>query len=108
MIRTMFVLLVMAAGGTAAQARHVTHDLDLVNRSRATVASFFASNTVPDHWDVDLLARHGLQPNHFVQLDLDDQAGACHYDFKMVLTDGTTVIRRNVNVCERRTYTLTD
>ena len=108
MIRTMFVLLAMAAGGTAAQARHVTHDLDLVNRSRATVASFFASNTGADHWDVDLLARHGLQPNHFVQLDLDDQAGACHYDFKMVLTDGSTVIRRNVNVCERRIYTLTD
>ena len=108
MFRTIFVLLAMAAGGTAAQARHMTHDLDLVNRSRATVASFFASNTGADHWDVDLLARHVLQPNHFVQLDLDDQSGVCHYDFKMVLTDGSTVIRRNVNVCERRIYTLTD
>ena len=50
MFRTIFVLLAMAAGGTAAQARHMTHDLDLVNRSRATVASFFASNTGADHW----------------------------------------------------------
>jgi hypothetical protein len=108
MIRTLLALLVMAACGATAHARHTTRDLDLVNRSGVTIASFFASSAGADHWDVDLLARRGLQPNHFVQLDLDDPVGACHYDFKMVLIDGTNMIRRNVNVCERRTYTLTD
>ena len=108
MLRTMLALLVMTACGATAHARHATHDLDLVNRSRVTVASFFASNAGDDRWDVDLLAQRGLRPNHFVQLDLDDATGACHYNFKMVLSDGTTVIRRNVNVCERRVYALTD
>jgi len=105
---TIIALLVMAASATAAHAQHVRHDLDLVNHSLVTVASFFASNAGTDRWDMDLLGRRGLQTNHFVQLDLDDPAGVCHYDFKVVFIDGTSVIRHNVDVCERRTYTLTD
>jgi hypothetical protein len=101
-------LLVMAAAATAAHAQHVARELDLVNHSLVTVASFFASNAGTDRWDVDLLGRHELQTNHFVQLDLDDPAGVCHYDFKVVFIDGTSAIRRNVDVCERRTYTLID
>ena len=98
----------MAVSATAAHAQRVPRDLDLVNHSLVTVASFFASNDGTDRWDVDLLGRRGLQTNHFVQLALDDPAGVCHYDFKVVFIDGTSVIRRNVDVCERRIYTLTD
>jgi hypothetical protein len=72
------------------------------------VASFFASNVDTDRWDEDLLRRRGLQTNHFVQLNLDDPASACRYDFKVVFIDGTSLIRRNVDLCERQTYTLTD
>jgi hypothetical protein len=108
MFRTMIALLAMTSLATVAQASHLTRDLNLVNSSRTTVASFFASHAGTDEWNVDLLSRRGLQPNHFVQLDLEDPAGDCRYDFKLVFTDGTSEIRRNVDICAMRTYTLTD
>jgi hypothetical protein len=108
MIRTMIALLAMTSLATVAQASHLTRDLNLVNSSRTTVASFFASHAGTDQWDVNLLSRRGLQPNHFVQLDLDDPTGDCRYDFKLVFTDGTSVIHRNVDICALRIYTLTN
>jgi hypothetical protein len=66
---TIIALLVMAASVTVAHAQRVRRDLDLVNHSLVTVASFFASNAGTDRWDVDLLGRRGLLTNHFVQLD---------------------------------------
>ena len=108
MTRTMVALLAMMSLPTMAQARDLTRDLNLVNSSRTTVASFFAAHTGTEQWDVDLLSRRGLQPNHFVQLDVDDPAGDCRYDFKLVFNDRTSVIRRNVDICATRTYTLTN
>ena len=108
MIRTIFVLLAMAAGGTAAQARHMTHDLDLVNRSRATVASFFASNTGADHWDVDLLAGTGYSRTTSCSSTWMISPASATTTSRWSSPTERTVIRRNVNVCERRIYTLTD
>jgi hypothetical protein len=104
--RAAIIALLVMASVTAAHTQHVTRDLDLVNHSLVTVASFFASNAGTDRWGEDLLGQRGLQTNHFAQLDLDNPAGGCHYDFKVGFIDGTSVIRRNVDVCERRTYAL--
>ena len=40
-----------------------------------------------------------LRPNHYIELDPDDAAGHCRFDFKTVYADGTSVIRRNVDAC---------
>ena len=93
--------------GTA-HAQHLSHGLDLVNRSHAAVTSFYAANAGSERWDQDLLGRRGLQPNHFVQLDLADPTGVCRFDFKTVFADGTSTIHRNVDVCTLRIYALTD
>ena len=108
MIRTGFVLAALAGFSGAAHAGHPSRGIDLVNRSHATVSSFFVSNAGSERWDEDLLGRRGLQPNHFVQLDLPDPGGLCRLDFKMMFIDGTSVIRRDIDVCELRTYALTD
>jgi len=63
MIRTMIALLAMTSLATVAQASHLTRDLNLVNSSRTTVASFFASHAGTDQWDADLLSRRaGCNP----------------------------------------------
>jgi hypothetical protein len=108
MFRTVFALAALAGLCGAAHAGHFSRGIDLVNRSHATVSSFFVSDAGSERWDEDLLGRRGLQPNHFVQLDLPDPGGVCRFDFKTVFVDGTSVIRRNVDVCELRTYALTD
>jgi hypothetical protein len=108
MFRTVFALAALAGFCGAAHAGQVSRGMDLVNRSHATVSSFFVSNAGSERWDENLLGRRGLQPNHFVQLDLPDPTGLCRFDFKTVFADGTSVVRRNVDVCEQRTYALTD
>ena len=107
---TRFILLLAATAGFCddAHAQHFSRGLDLVNRSHAAVLSFHVANAGSDQWDQDLLRRRGLQPNHFVQLDLADPTGFCRFDFKVEFADGTNLIRRNVNVCTQQTYTLTD
>jgi hypothetical protein len=106
----MFAVLVMAGlSATArAQAPHVTRGLDLVNSSHATVTAFFAANAGDGRWNADLLGGRGLRPNFFAQLDLDAPAGVCRYDFKTVFADGSSVVRRGVDVCASQKYTLTD
>jgi len=109
MIR-MFAVLVLSALSTVAhaQAWHFTRSLNLVNSSHATVAAFFAARAGDDRWQADLLGGRGLRTNFYAQLDLDAPAGACRYDFKAVFSDGTSTVRRNVDVCTSQTYTLTD
>jgi hypothetical protein len=108
MNRVMLGLLVAASVCGSAHAVRYARALDLVNRSHTPVSSFYASNVGNDQWDENLLARRALLPNHFVQLELKDSAGVCRFDFKTEFADGTSVIRRNVNVCVLRTYALTD
>ncbi len=108
MTRIMLALAAVAGFCGAADAQPLSRGMDLVNCSHATVTSFYAANTGTERWEQDLLGRRGLQPNHFVQLDLQDPTGVCRFDFKTVFADGTSVIRRNVDVCAVRVYALTD
>jgi len=109
MTRTLIAALALASLGGAAQAQsHLIRNLDLVNNAHAPVAAFFASAAGTNRWNADLLEGHALNTNFFVQLDLDDPSGACRYDFKTVFTDGTSMIRHNVDLCASQTLKLID
>ena len=49
-----------------------------------------------------------LRPNHYVEIDPDDAAGHCGFNFKTVYADGTSVIRRNVDACTFTKYEITN
>jgi len=49
-----------------------------------------------------------LRPNHYVEIDPDDAAGHCRFDFKTVYADGTSVIRRNVDDWPFTKYEITN
>jgi hypothetical protein len=49
-----------------------------------------------------------LRPNHYIELDPDDAAGHCRFDFKTVYADGTSVIRRNVDDWPFTKYEITN
>jgi hypothetical protein len=39
---------------------------------------------------------------------MNDETGYCRFDFKSMFDDGDEVIRRDINVCEISTYTITE
>ena len=80
----------------------------LVNRSHSTINEFFASNIDDRRWHDDLLEDDVLSPGQQMVLDLDDGSGYCRFDLKTVMNDGSTVVRRGVDICTVTTFTITD
>jgi len=78
----------------------------LVNDTGRTIIEFYASNVGTDSWQEDILSDYVLSPGRSTLLDLDDGTGYCVFDFKTVFRDGTSVIRRRVNVREVGAYRL--
>jgi hypothetical protein len=72
--------------------------VELANNTRMTIVEIYISHVGAQLWDVDLLGTDFLAPASSVWTSIDDAAG-CRFDFKIVFDDGTTQIRRYVNVC---------
>ena len=85
-----------AATGPPASA--FTQWVELTNNTRMTIVEIYISHVGAQLWGIDLLGAEFLAPASSVSVNIDDTAG-CRFDFKTVFDDGTTQIRRNVNVC---------
>jgi hypothetical protein len=72
--------------------------VELTNNTRMAIVEIYVSPLGTGRWDVDLLGADILPPASSVSVTIDDAAG-CRFDSKTVFDDGTTQIRRNVNVC---------
>src|SRR5271154_6223946 len=88
-------------GANAAADRHVTID----NKTDSALVHFYASNVNQNYWHDDLLGDETIDPNYHWRLNIDDGTGACMFDFKAVFDDGTSLVRRSVNVCKVGTFT---
>jgi hypothetical protein len=82
--------------------------VDVVNNSHLAITSFYASNVGSDSWEEDILGNGVLPPGYHVRVDLDDGTSYCHFDLKTRFADGTSVIRRDVDICAVTKYTLTN
>ena len=94
-------LAVSAFSPANAANRHV----DIVNDTGMTMAEFYASATGADDWEEDILGSDTLANGEVFDVDIDDGSGACKFDFKAVFTDGSSHVRRAVNVCSISTFT---
>jgi len=72
--------------------------VELTNNTRMTIVEIYISHVGAQLWDIDFLGDDFLPPASSVWTSIGDAAG-CRFDFKIVFDDGTTQIRRNVNVC---------
>ena len=57
-------------------------------------------------WDQDLLGDGILPPASSALISIDDRTGYSRFDLKAVFDDGTTHIRRDVNVCDVERYAI--
>jgi hypothetical protein len=92
----------VSAFTTAAAANR---KVDIVNQTGMTLAEFYASNTGTDDWEEDILGSDTLDNGDVFEIDVDDGTGACKFDFKAVFTDGSSHVRRAVDVCKISTFT---
>ena len=72
--------------------------IELANNTRKPIVEVYISPTRSELWNIDLLGGGYLAPASSVLVNIDDGTG-CRFDFKTVFDDGTTQIRRNVDIC---------
>lgn len=74
------------------------------NTTGWTMLRFYASNVRTSDWEEDILGDDVLANNASIMMNIDDGTGACLFDFKAEFTNGQTLIRNNINVCEIADY----
>jgi hypothetical protein len=79
--------------------------VELTNNTRMAIVEIYLSHVGAQLWAIDLLGADFLAPASSVLTSIDDAVG-CRFDFKIVFDDGTTQIRRNVNVCGVEKYAI--
>ena len=106
---TLTAAAILACSTVAASAYSDSYgrEIVLVNKSSKTITEFFASNIRRDTWEEDMLGDYVLRPGETVRLNMDDGTGFCLFDFKATFTNGTTLVRRKVNICRGGQYTIT-
>ena len=79
--------------------------IELTNNTRMAIVAIYIGHARSDRLNIDLLGDDYLVPASSVLVNIDDGAG-CRFDFKTVFDDGTTQIRRDVNVCAVERYAI--
>jgi hypothetical protein len=81
--------------------------IELTNNTRMTIVEVYISRGRSELWNIDLLGDYYLAPANSALVKIDDEAG-CRFDVKTVFDDGTTQIRRDVDICAVERYAISD
>src|SRR5258708_39803821 len=73
--------------------------IELTNNTRMAIIEIDIARVGTGRWERDLLGDDILFPAQSVLVDVDGGKGRCRFDFKTVFDDGTSLIRRDVDVC---------
>jgi len=79
--------------------------IELTNNTRMTIVEIYISHVGADFWNTDLLGADFLAPAGSALVNIDDRAG-CRFDVKTVFDDGTTLVRRDVDICAIERYAI--
>jgi hypothetical protein len=90
---------------TGPPASALERHIELTNNTRMSIVEIYISPVRSERWNIDLLGDDFLEPMSSVFVDIDDGLG-CRFDFKTVFDDGTTQVRRNVDVCAVERYAI--
>jgi hypothetical protein len=94
-----------AATGQPATA--FDRQIELTNNTRMSIFEIQLARAGTDRWERDLLGDEILSPARSLMVRIENAAGYCHFDFKTVFDDGTTLIRRNIDVCAVERFAVT-
>jgi len=84
---------------TGPPASAFEQQIELTNNTRIAIIEVQIARVGTGRWERDLLGDDILLPAQSLFVDIDDGKGDCRFDFKTVFDDGTSLIRRNIDVC---------
>ena len=73
--------------------------IELINNTPMAIVEIQIAQVGTGRWERDLLGDDILPPAQSVLVDIDDGKGYCRFDIKTVFDDGTSSIRRDIDVC---------
>ena len=100
------VTLCVLEAATGPPASALDRHIEFVNDTRMTIVEIYASPVGVRRWDQDLLGDGILPPASSALISIHGGTGYCRFDLKAVFDDGTTHIRRDVNVCAVERYAI--
>jgi len=74
------------------------------NQTGWTMLRFYASDSRTTSWEEDILGSDTLANGRSWTVNIDDGSGVCVYDFRAEFTNGQTLTRMNINVCQIADY----
>jgi hypothetical protein len=84
---------------TGPPASAFERQIELTNNTRVAIIEVEIARVGTGLWERDLLGDNILLPAQSLIVDIDDGKGHCRLDFKTVFDDGTSLIRRDIDLC---------
>lgn len=100
----LMIVVATALSTLAVPVAAANRKVDVINKTGMTMTSFFASSTGTESWEEDMLDNDTLDDGETLEADIDDATPACVYDFKAAFSNGASVVKQKVNVCEISTF----
>ena len=97
--RSLFPLTIVAAISLGGDAVAADRNVRVINSTSTTMKMFFASNVDVKKWEEDILGDEILRPGESIGINIDDGTGHCVYDFRALLSDGSEIVKHDINVC---------
>ena len=82
-----------------AQSDGYDRNISILNNTGQTIMYLYWSSTQTSSWGEDRLGSEVFPANQGWDVEVDDGSGACNFDFRARLADGSEIDRANVNVC---------
>lgn len=99
-------ILCALQAATGPPAAAFDHQIELTNNTRLAIVEVYASAVGTGRWQQDILGDDILGPAASMLVNIDGGAGSCRFDFKTVFDDGSSLVRRDINVCEVERYAI--
>ena len=99
-------ILCVLEAATGPPASALDRHIEFVNDTRMAIVEIYVSPVGVRRWDQDLLGDGILPLASSALISIHDGTGYCRFDVKAVFDDGTTHIRRDVNVCGVERYAI--
>jgi hypothetical protein len=96
-------VLEMASGPPASA---LDRPIELANNTRMAIVEIYAAPVGTGRWRRDLLGDEILPPANSILVNMENTTGNCRFDVKVIFDDGTSLLRRDVNLCELDRYAI--
>ena len=103
-----FVVAGFMLAATAAAADNIDRNVRIHNDTGVTIYRFYSTNSGADHWGSDVMGNSTLPSGSSMRLNFDNQYDYCQFDFRAEFSDGSSLQKNNVNVCEIGDYYYTE